>query len=629
MQLELIEKLYDENLAELYVARLVTGKGPRLVTARRLHRQLVSIPGMVGRLQEASVRVASLSHPRILGLVGFFEAGGTFWWITERTTGFDLGMVFQRLSSREVRITPLRTLRIGVDFLEGLAALHEAGLTHGGLGPRQVLVDLDGVARLDGIGYEQVPMSFRELKQKTRRGRKDHLAPEIMQGRSPTPAGDVFSAASLIYSLLTGMPPLDGQEPGMSTRHQAIRPPSKLDRSLPYACDAVFIKALSIAQRQRHESGKALCNAVNQLRKSLVTGADEGHAGVADFIGSLYPNEARVPGMNGTIQRPARGDPVVLAPVAGPEAVARTEQPAAVPEETCEPVTPPAQARPADPGIPETAEPLEQLEQNGASAPPPDLSDERPADIYPDTAVMRIPADRDTALPEAPASSRPPPRKKPPKLKPSSKKPPKSPKRKPAPPSRAIARYGGRRPVPGPVPPWKRPAFLLAAGLTGLSLIVLFLIASGVISTDPEVSRTGLPAGQTSLVGFLSIRTGQPARVTLDGEVLPGKTPLVRKIVRAGRHRLLVETLSGRRLMDEAIEIPPGEHKEIRVVVVTPRPDEPDEKPPPTMTVQKIEKIEKIEEPDADAAVRKPKKRAKKRTRKRAKRRTKRKRTTR
>ena len=608
MQLELIEKLAEENLAELHVARLQTPQGPVLVTARRLNRLVADSQSLMAELQQASARAVGLRHAHLLAHIGMFRGGSSTWWLSERTEGFDLGTAFNRLSSREVRITPLRALQIGVDLLSGLEALHQSGQAHGGLDPRYVVVDLSGMGRLDGAGLEHVLMSARDLRQKARRGRKEYLAPEAMGGRKPDLTGDVFAAAAVIYHLLTGQPALGGEKAGMSTRHKAVQPPSKIDRSLPYACDAVFIKALSTSPSQRQSDGKALGNAVNRLRMSLLTGADEGRAGVADFISNLYPNEAKVAGMSGTLQRPSKAEAIALTPIGAvaipqaatpgaaaapaalvpsavtedlpavdhgydpddePEVVTEVGRPSGTPgigiPDKAEPITQPGNfpavagsavvgmpktAEPLDandPGFPDTAEPLHApaspslaaVEWQGEATPalepgsarPPDLSGVESSAGAGDTAVMPMPVDGAAEGIQPPAL-----------------------------PAAGFA-AGGEG-----VPPWKKPAFLLTAGLVGFTLVVLVLLLGGLFSSEPELGPAGPPSGQSSLIGYLSIDTDKPARVELDGEILPGKTPLLRKIIRAGSHRLVVKDSASRVLLKETILVPAGEHKEIRLI---------------------------------------------------------------
>ncbi len=637
MQLELIEKLADENLYELHVARLRTPTGPRLVSARRLKRQAGAVADMPEKLRRAFAAAAAVQHPHLLPPLGLYRADGSLWWLSARTEGFDLATVFARLASREVRITPPRTLQVGVDLVAGLAALHTAGHAHGGLGPRAALIDPEGVCRLDAVGLEAVLMRERELRRLARRGRAEQLAPEVVQGRGPEAAGDVFAVAALIYQLLTGQPPLGGQQRGVSTRHQAVRPPSKVNRSLPYACDAVFVKALAVAPRQRHADGTALGNAMDQLRRSLVDRPQETRAGVAEFITNLFPNEAKVAGMPGTLQRPARGGALEIEPAfakasAGRPAQASGEEvapaadsppasgataeaaysppaPGATAEAAYSPPAPGATAEAAysppapeaglpaealakagDWGIPEKAEPIEDdgagqvaavaglvddswpagEEDTPAAAPaaPAELDTGEADDELEqagDTAVMPMAAVHGGGPPPAAgaaeASVAEP-------AGPSRAKPAGEPEAGPA-----AAEAAGTRPdlpaasVPAKRPPWKQPAFMITAGLLALVVLSLLLMAGGLLSGEPEVGPTGPPAGPSSLIGFLSVEVDRPVQITLDGEQVPGRNSIERKVIRAGRHRVIIEDLAGRPLLDEVIEIRAGEHEKLRLVV--------------------------------------------------------------
>ena len=70
--------------------------------------------------------------------------------------------------------------------------------------------------------------------------------------------------------------------------------------------------------------------------------------------------------------------------------------------------------------------------------------------------------------------------------------------------------------------------------------------ASGLISSEPDIVPVGPPQKETSFIGFLSVESPEPAQIVLDGEVLPGRTPLQRKILRAGSHRLVVRSRVGK-----------------------------------------------------------------------------------
>jgi serine/threonine protein kinase len=661
MQIKLLEKISEGNLSEAYLGRVDTAQGPRLLTVRRLLHQVAGIEEVIQRLTEASSQAREVNHENLLKHLGFGQAGDDYFWVDERPEGFDLGAVLNRLSSREVRINPLRSLQIGLDFTRGLGALHQNGIVFGGLVPEYILVGYDGVSRLSGAGFEFALMGVKELKQKSRRGRSEHLAPEVAQGRSPTVQSDVFSAAAIVYTLLTGKPPLGKEERagmGMSVRHATVQPPSKLDRTLPFSCDAVFVKALNTSASGRHDEGTSLSNAIKRLRAAMLKGPDRGHQEVAEFIETLIPNEAFVAGMRGTLEQsavtdtieldiagdlstgpvavqPANGetgavvtpgdekdetDPEIEAEAVDPEAAARVaaweaamgnpmgkeskaESPAAkpppLPGAQKPPPTDKASAKsgsPEDPssvvvvdwtGLDDEEQKTEDTDEVRVVRPdkkttptlpvPGPIEDTEPkAAIDPVSPTLEIGDEEDTPTgldgPPSedtdeiqvadPGGKAPQPGDTQPKIK-----LPSEDEIKQAAPTQ-VTKLPSEEPPPSPakspLPVWARPPALVALSLMLLVLIgLIWMISRGLSSGEEGPAKEDEPVTH---LGFLTVQTDTPAQVTLDGELLPGTTPLEKRVLRAGKHTLLLQALDGERLLDEAILVGPGEHRSIRLI---------------------------------------------------------------
>jgi hypothetical protein len=638
VQLELLEKLADENLAEACLARLTVDGEARLVTARRLQKQVTDVPGVVDALSDASAVMRSIEHENILRHVGFGEAGGGHYWITERTDGFDLATAINRLSSREVHISPVRSLQIGLDFLQGLQHLHRQELLHGGVSPGYVLVGYDGVARLDGIGFESPLRGIKDLKQKARRLRSDYLAPEVVQGRDPAPQSDVFSAAAILYTLLTGNPPMEkeGSGAGMSVRHSTIELPSKLDRTLPFSCDAIFLKALNVSPRQRHESIDSFTAAIKRLRAAMLKGADEGRLGVKDFVENLFPNEAIVAGKPGSIDKPAMGEGVRLTMLLGRPGPAGRTAPSApvVPEpEAAEVTEPPAESKADDEALarvaaweaafgktgkgedkkPGRAEPPPLRGRPVPSRPPPVPADKKetpgPTSVVVDWMELGVEKESEDTrsgtepVLEEPAAFEPPP--VPPvsePVEPEEEEP--TPIRMEKIPTLVVERdeeeqtepekpagevldgepagFDGElppvhdtveipqaaEPEPEPEPPGDLPAARKKSPWRIVAILVVVVVAAVLaIAFWPRGDGEAQGGAEASPVAFLSVHADRSARVTLDGELLEGVTPVKDKVLRAGKHRVMVDDLDGVRLMDEVILLEAGEHKDIRLVI--------------------------------------------------------------
>lgn len=669
MQLELLDKLAEENLAEVFLARLVIDGEGRLVTARRLQKQVTDVPGVVDALSGASAAMKSVEHDNILHHLGFGEADGSYFWITERTDGFDLAMAINRLNSREVHINPVRSLQIGLDFLQGLQALHQQELLHGGLGPGYVLLGYDGVVRLDGIGFESTLLGIKDLKKKSRRLRSDYLAPEVVQGRNPVPQSDVFSAAAILYTLLTGSPPMEKEGSGasMSVRHSTIELPSKRDRTLPFSCDAIFIKALSTTPRQRHESVDSFTAAIKRLRAAMLKGPDEERAGVRDFVENLFPNEAIVPGKPGSIDKPTMGEDIRLTmlleespgatPSAAPPAQVVPEPPVPEPatqekadEEALARVVaweaafgtkdkqkekkqqpPPLKGRTAPAAQPPPV-PAEKQETPGPTSVVVDwmgLGEEKESEDTEEIRSGKEPVLEEPVDPEPPPASpvstqfegEPEPEPEPEEEEPTPVRTDKIPtlvvekeeeeQTEPEKPTGEVLTGEAsvedeeveeeeektakeiaippdtiqmpQAAVPREKFPWKIVAILAA---------VVAVAVLAVAFWPKDDSQTRDDGAGASSVAFLSVHTNKPAKVTLDGELLVGGTPVKDKVLRAGKHRVMVDSLDGTRLMDEVILLVAGEHKDIRVVIAT-APEPPAEVKPEKPAGKKVRKKKK------------------------------------
>lgn len=617
MRIELLQKIADGEVAEVHLGRIQTEAGPALVTVYRLLRQVADTEGLIEQLGQSSTAMLALRHDNLLGHLGCGSYQDDFFWVDQRGEGFDLATVLNRLSSREVHINPLRSLQIGMDLAKGLGALHQQGAVFGGLSPDYAVIGYDGVTRLGGIGFESVLFATKDLKQKTRRGRSGLLAPEVMQGRNATAYSDVFAAAAIVYTLLTGQQPLGKEERsgvGVSVRHAGVTPPSKLDRTLPFSCDAVFVKALNTSSKGRHESGIALANALKRLRAAMLKGPDRGHQEVSQFIENLFPNEAVIAGMRGTTTSSTpTGEIEIGGRASGAAALPPASVAAPAPEPQIEPE--PGADEPTEPESapidPDAAARVAAWEAamgksndaapSASSGPPPLPGEAKPSGPSPVVEVDWDNLDEETTEDHTPPelvyddNEQTPDLEQGPDLaRPDSEQMPLETGRHDTeqmplatgepPPVAEPSRPGDDEirqesdtlvtniPPPGAAaagsaaeqPPRRGSRMLWALGGAGLLVLAaLYLIFSG-SSTKKQPAKPTQPALTT--LGFLSVQTPQPASVTLDGELVARKTPLAERAVRAGKHRLVLKTASGQIISDEEFSIEPGEHKTIKLI---------------------------------------------------------------
>ncbi|MGE6759723.1 protein kinase domain-containing protein [Corallococcus interemptor] len=273
------------DLAELYEALLL----PTVNVAVKLFLPRTSDPAYARELAETVRRLQPVRHPGLLHVVDVGFVRQRLAVVREDVDGFTLGIALQRLNTKEVLLPPTVALSIIIDLLETVQLAHDAGVVHGAITPGNVLLSRDGFPAICDFGALQALLAVPQLKRTfAHRGRSAYRAPEVTRGEAPTEASDVYSLGAIAYELLTLREAVVPGS-GVSTRREALPPPSRLDRRINSRLDPAIMRALDPAPQRRFRS----CGEFAQsLRNFLSTGGGlPGEEEVARFVSELFPNE--------------------------------------------------------------------------------------------------------------------------------------------------------------------------------------------------------------------------------------------------------------------------------------------------------------------------------------------------
>lgn len=152
-------------------------------------------------------------------------------------------------------LVPDRVATVATQLAEALDFAHDHELTHGDLKPANVLVTPGWEVKLTDLGVVSALSSSGLGHANTRWDRPEHLAPEVAEGGPPTPASDRFSLGVLLYSLLTGRVPFQGDDATATLWRIANEQPplpSDLAPELPATVDGVLLRALAKEPKERY-----------------------------------------------------------------------------------------------------------------------------------------------------------------------------------------------------------------------------------------------------------------------------------------------------------------------------------------------------------------------------------------
>ncbi len=299
MQLDVLGERYQiqdpigrGGMATIYRGRDM--RTDRIVAIKILREAYSTDPKFVTRFQREAKAASSLQHPNIVQVYDYGQSEGNYFIVMEYIEGTDLR---RYLRSRGVLAVD-RAVIIAHDVALGLGAAHRRQIVHRDVKPQNVLVGRDGSIKLTDFGIASVYKDINDERLTTTGmtlGTVQYYAPEQAQGEIVNPAADVYALGIVMYEMLTGRTPFDGDTPvavAMQHIQDMPMPPSQLNPKIPSALEDIIMRCLEKIPEMRYRDGNALARAIELL--------GEGDAGGATLIstssGGQGASEANDPG---------------------------------------------------------------------------------------------------------------------------------------------------------------------------------------------------------------------------------------------------------------------------------------------------------------------------------------------
>src|SRR5215218_7089736 len=194
-------KLGSGGMSTVYLARDETLQ--RWVAVKVMRREISDQPDQIERFRREARAVAQLSHPNVVAVIDAGEDGGYPYIVFEYVAGETLKQRIDRLGPLPVDEAAAYAIEIG----RGLAAAHARRMVHRDVKPQNVLIDVDGRAKVTDFGIARTLESDGLTKTGRVLGTTDYVSPEQAMGRGVDARSDVYSLGVLLYEMLTGEVP--------------------------------------------------------------------------------------------------------------------------------------------------------------------------------------------------------------------------------------------------------------------------------------------------------------------------------------------------------------------------------------------------------------------------------------
>ncbi len=250
----IIDTLGEGGMANVYLAEDIILQ--RKVAVKILRLDLQNESQTQARFQREALATSELSHPNIVSVLDVGTDHGLPYMVMEYVDGPDLKDYIRENSPLDLR----EVIQIMDQILSAVALAHKHNVIHRDLKPQNILMDKRGNIKIADFGIAVALNQSSITQTNSVMGSVHYMSPEQTRGGLVTRQSDIYSLGIILYELITGTVPFNGDTPvSIALKHAQEPIPSirKKDRSVPQALENVVLKATAKDPRDRYPSAQA------------------------------------------------------------------------------------------------------------------------------------------------------------------------------------------------------------------------------------------------------------------------------------------------------------------------------------------------------------------------------------
>ena len=287
---QLTEKIGSGGMADVYRAQDVLLD--RVVAVKILHSNFATDNDFVVRFRREAQAAAKLSHPNIVNIYDVGKDNDVYYIVMEYVGGETL----KDYIARQGHLSNEAAVRIAIEIAEALEHAHANGLIHCDIKPHNILVTKTGRIKVADFGIARAINTVTIANKQSVLGSVHYFSPEQASGDPLTPQTDMYSLGIVLYEMLTGHLPFEGETAvSIALKHmqEDIPKPAKYNPTISPMLEDCVMKAL---QKDPHKRFSDISEMIAELRlaQGLVT-PKNAKTGRHDFSTGQFPRTRPIP----------------------------------------------------------------------------------------------------------------------------------------------------------------------------------------------------------------------------------------------------------------------------------------------------------------------------------------------
>jgi len=252
-----VYKVFDTNIKEKIALKL-------------LRSEIAVDKETIERFSNELKFARKISHHNVCRMFDLGKAEGTTFITMEFVPGEDL----KKFIRKSGQLGAGRAVSIAKQICEGLVEAHHLGVVHRDLKPQNIMVDEDGNVRIMDFGIARSLRGKGITGAGVMIGTPEYMSPEQVEGKEVDQRSDIYSFGIILYEMLTGRVPFEGDTPftiGVKHKSETPRNPRELNTQIPVDLGRLVLKCLEKEKAQRYQTAAELHADLEKVEQGLPT----------------------------------------------------------------------------------------------------------------------------------------------------------------------------------------------------------------------------------------------------------------------------------------------------------------------------------------------------------------------